>query len=70
MSLSILSIAARVWASLSSIDIVMGCSTRDVVISSYKEMGDEGVVNSREIASRDVLVTIDLGTGTRPRYVP
>ena len=48
----------------------MGCSTRDVAISSYKETGDEGVVNSGEIGSRDVLVTIVLWHGHMTHYVP
>ena len=61
------SIAARVWASLSSIDIVGGSKIREVAISSFRVTGDEGVVNSGAIASRDVLLTIDLGTGARPR---
>ena len=56
--------------SLSSMDIVAGSKIKDVAISSFKETGDEGVVNSGEITSRDVLVTIDLDTGARPRYVP
>ena len=64
------SIAARAWASLSSIDIVGGSRIKEVAISSFKEIGDDGVVNSGEIGSRDVLVTIDLGTGARPCYVP
>ena len=51
-------------------DIVGGSKIREVAISSFKETGEEGVVNSGEIASRDVLVTIDLGTGARPRFVP
>ena len=58
MSLSILSIAARVWASLSSTDIVTGSKIREVAMSSFKETGDKGVVNSGEIGSRDVLETI------------
>ena len=52
------SIAARVWASLSSIDIVGGSKIKDVAMSLFKETGNEGVVNSGEIGSRDVLVTI------------
>ena len=53
--------------SLSSIDMVGGSKIRAVAISLFKETGDEGVVNSGERVSRDVLVTIDLGTGARPR---
>ena len=56
--------------SLSSIDIVTGSKIREVAMSSFRETGEEGVVNSGEIASKDVVVTIDLGTGARPRYVP
>ena len=47
-----------------------GSKINEVAISSFKETGDEGVVNSGEITSRDVLITVDLGTGARPRYVP
>ena len=35
-----------------------GSKIRDVAMSSFKETGDEGVVNSGEIGSRVVLVTI------------
>ena len=56
--------------SLSSRDIAGGSKIKDVAMSSFKDTGEDGVVNSGEIASRDVLVTIDLGTGARPRYVP
>ena len=48
-------------------DIVAGSKIREVAMSSFKETGDEGVVNSGEIVLRDVLVTIDLDTGARPR---
>ena len=48
-------------------EVVGGSKIKEVVMSSFKETGDDGVVNSGEIASRDVLVTIDLGTGARPR---
>ena len=64
------SMAARACASRSSIDIVGGSKIREVAMSLFKETGDDGVVNSGEMGSRDVLVTIDLGTGARPRYVP
>ena len=57
------SIAARVWASLSSIDIVGGSKIKEVAMSSFKETGDDGVVNSGEIGSRDVLMTIVLWHG-------
>ena len=40
-------------------DIVGGSKIREVAISSFKETGEEGVVNSGEIALRDVLVTIE-----------
>ena len=48
-------------------DIVGGSKIKEVAMSSFKDTGEDGVVNSGEIASRDVLVTIDLGTGARPR---
>ena len=50
--------------------MTMGSRMREFAISSFKETGDEGVVNSGEMASKDVLITIDLGTGAQPRYVP
>ena len=40
-----------------------GSKIREVAISSFKETGDEGVVNSGEIGSRDVLVTVVLRHG-------
>ena len=58
MSFSILSMAARVCASFSSTDIAAGSKIREVAISSFKETGDEGVVNSGEIGSKDVVVTV------------
>ena len=70
ITFSIRSMAARACASRSSIDIVGGSRMREVAMSLLKETGDEGVVNSGEIGSRDVLITIVLGTGARPRYVP
>ena len=57
------SIAASAWASFSSIDIVGGSKIKEVAMSSFKDTGDEGVVNSGEIASRDVLITIVLWHG-------
>ena len=39
-------------------DIVGGSKIREVAMSSFKETGEEGVVNSGEIASKDVLVTV------------
>ena len=70
ITFSMRSMAARVCASRSSIDIVGGSKIKEVAMSLFKETGEEGVVNSGEIVSKDVLVTIDLGTGARPRYVP
>ena len=64
------SMAARACVSRSSIDIAGGSKIREVAMSLFKETGEEGVVNPGEIGSRDVFVTIDLGTGARPRYVP
>ena len=58
MSFSILSMVARVCASLSSTDIVTGSKIREFAMSSYKEMGEDGVVNSGEIGSKDVVITV------------
>ena len=55
MSLSIRSMAARVLASCSSVDMSGGCRTRDVAMSSQRDTGEEGVVNSRERVLGDVL---------------
>ena len=57
------SIIARVWASFSSIDIVGGSKIKEVAMSSFKETGEDGVVNSGEIGSRDVLIMIVLWHG-------
>ena len=56
MSLSILSMAARALVSWSSEDMMGGGRMREVAMSSQSDTGEEGVVNSRERISRDMLV--------------
>ena len=57
ISRSMRSMAASILASWSSVDIV-GCKIRDVAISSYRETGEDGVVNSGDRVSKDVLLTV------------
>ena len=62
------SMAASVCASRSLTDMV-GCKIRELSISSYKVMGEDGVENSGDRASRDVVVTIVPWHGrTTPLY--